>query len=173
MLEIKGDLFSYIGYSDAICITTNGFIKYTGTCVMGRGCAKRATQLWPGIDKILGDRIKDKGNIPATLVQEQGTWLCSFPVKPVQAYCLPDKSNIVRHMQHKFKNGERVPGWACVADIEIIKKSAKFLAQQIDKLKWNRIILPRPGCGAGELSWEEVSPVLQQYLDDRFFAITF
>ena len=43
MIEIKGSLFNEP--CDAFCITTNGFIKKDGTCVMGRGCAKQAADL--------------------------------------------------------------------------------------------------------------------------------
>ena len=39
MKEIRGDLFTQ--EADTICITTNGFVKANGECVMGRGCAKQ------------------------------------------------------------------------------------------------------------------------------------
>jgi hypothetical protein len=36
------------------------------------------------------------------------------------------------------------------------------------------VVLPRPGCGAGELDWTRfVRPALTALLDDRFVAITF
>ena len=39
MKEVFGDLWEFDGI---IAITTNGFVKRDGTCVMGRGCARQA-----------------------------------------------------------------------------------------------------------------------------------
>ena len=39
MKEVFGDLWEFDG---TIAITTNGFLKRDGTCVMGRGCARQA-----------------------------------------------------------------------------------------------------------------------------------
>ncbi len=39
MKEDFGDLWDFDGI---IAITTNGFVKKDGSCVMGRGCAKEA-----------------------------------------------------------------------------------------------------------------------------------
>jgi len=171
MQELRGNLFDYVGIADAICITTNGFVKNNGECVMGKGCAKTATQLFPGIARILGDCIRADGNNVIPLLSSQGTTICSFPVKPVSE--IFTGSNAVKHMVSKFKIGDRVPGWACLADISIIERSAKQLKAEADQTNWQQIILPRPGCGAGELYWNQVRPVLEQHLDNRFSVITF
>ena len=39
MKEVFGDLWEFDG---TIAITTNGYLKRDGTCVMGRGCARQA-----------------------------------------------------------------------------------------------------------------------------------
>lgn len=173
MREITGNLFDHIGTANIICITTNGFVKANGKCVMGRGCAKEATRRWPGIAKILGDRIKDRGNTVHGLIRDDATIIASFPVKPVYGICKEDRSNVVRHMQNKFKPGDKVPGWACVADPMIIETSAQEIAEIVNRERFKEIILPRPGCGAGELNWADIKPLLDKYLDDRFAAITF
>lgn len=78
MKEIKGELWDYYDKPDhVICITTNGIVKKTGECVMGRGCAFEATRKVPGIAKVLGQHIKSHGNVPAFLVRN----ILSFPVK--------------------------------------------------------------------------------------------
>ena len=41
--RIGVDLFEF----PVIAITTNGFVKATGECVMGRGCALTAKRLYP------------------------------------------------------------------------------------------------------------------------------
>ena len=144
MKELTGNLFNYIGLADAICITTNGFVKSNGECVMGKGCAKTVTELFPGIAKVLGDSIKSDGNV-----------------------VIPLLSN------YRFKIGDRVPGWACIADPKLIEKSAIQLVELADKSEWKSIILPRPGCGAGELNWSDIKPILDKHFDDRFFSTTF
>jgi hypothetical protein len=77
--EITGNLWDYCGKieSVAIAITTNGFVKNNGECVMGRGCAKEATLKYPGISKVLGDMIKESGNH----VHRIRDGVYSFPVK--------------------------------------------------------------------------------------------
>lgn len=168
---------------DAICITTNGFVKNNGECVMGRGCAAQIKKMYPDFPKLVGNHIKSMGNIPFVgqpldngfylSRRLKGTRIVSFPVKPVSVICKPDKSNIVKHMQSKFKAGKSVPGWAAVADINIIVESAKMLRTLANEFNWQFVVLPRPGCGAGELYWQTVGPSLHAILDDRFYAITF
>ena len=170
MIEIKGNLFNEP--CDAFCITTNGFIKKDGTCVMGRGCAKQAADYWPQLPKTLGQNISDFGNVvlPALHLSD-GRYLLSFPVKPISV--IFNGNNCVKHMMNKFNIGDVVPGWAAVADIELIKSSAKGLVIITNTCKWSKVVLPRPGCGAGELSWTAVKQELDKILDDRFYSITF
>lgn len=183
MLELRGDLFDLSSYEshpdnqsvdwqpDAIVITTNGFVKKSGECVMGRGCAKQATSLYPRIAKTLGTLIRNKGN-HVHLIKEDPNIL-SFPVKPVSVSCLASKKNVVRHMQNRFKPGQQVPGWACVADLQLIERSANELVDITNKYGWEKVILPRPGVGFGELKWSDVCPILNKVLDNRFYSITF
>ena len=180
MKELRGHLLQPETYGfvpDAICITTNGFTKSNGDCVMGRGCAKQAKEKWPKVPFDLGKLIRKNGNVTqsiATITRGDESWaLVAFPVKPVHADCKSDKSNVVGHMQSRFHTGQRVPGWACVARLDIIRKSARQLVELADKHGWQQVVLPRPGCGAGELSWEQVKPELEKILDDRFYCITF
>jgi len=202
MLEIKGKMFHPYTYAwhpdetripkddngrvlpvrsgnkgpDVICITTNGFIKNNGECVMGRGCAREASKVWPQLPKALGDHIKTMGNTPMVtefVGRRENYKVVTFPVKGTKAPCAFDKSNVVKHMQKQMKVGKMVPGWALIADVEIITQSALTLRAMADEMGWSMVILPRPGCGAGELYWQAVGPVLKAILDDRFYAITF
>jgi len=158
----------------ALVITTNGFVKTSGAAVMGRGCAKAAADFNPRLPLALGNAIKSAGNI----VQQIGVLsdlyrIVAFPVKPVSALCLPDKSNVVKHMQSRMTPGKMVPGWACIADIKLIEYSANRLRDLAYEKDWIDIVLPRPGCGYGELSWSNVFPVLNSILDDSFYSITY
>lgn len=177
MRNIKGDLFNT--KAEALVITTNGFIKNNGSCVMGRGCAKRIQDFYPSISRDLGTLIRTNGNIvqvlPHPLIDPSSrkVIVISFPVKPSTRVCNDDKSNIVKHMQHAFKPGDSVPGWACVAELNLIEQSALQLETLVSNNGWNPIILPRPGCGAGELKYSDVEPILQSILDNRFHCITY
>jgi len=164
MKEITGDLFLQDG--DAICITTNGFVKSNGEAVMGRGVAKQAAIRFPNLPLLLGHSIKSNGNQVSVLLTNP--IILSFPVKSVSETAKEDGSNIVAHMRDSFKPGEKVPGWACKARLDIIRKSALELEKLATRLNWKRVLIPRPGCGAGELDWAQVKPILEEYFDDRF-----
>ncbi len=144
MKEIQGNLFDLLQDYDAICITTNGAVKKNGECVMGRGCALTAKTLWPPIAKRLGDLILQNGNITQKLGEVGSCRIIAFPVK-----------------HH----------WAQKADLELIRKSAEQLVEISQYCE--RVLIPRPGCGNGQLNWEEVKPILEEILDDRFYVISF
>ena len=174
MKEITGNLFDQ--KADAICITTNGFVKGNGRGVTGLGCARTATSKWPNFDLELGRNIRNVGNIPTIVLEknhERPYTVISFPVKPAKVICEWDKGNVVSHQQSKFQSGQRVPGWAAKARMSIILDSATKLVNLINALGYENVILPRPGCGAGELDWDLVGPRLHRVLDDRFSCITF
>jgi len=78
-------------------------------------------------------------------VHDLGYGLVSFPVEET-AWSLPD------------------PG--------LIARSARELRILADRLGWQRVIVPRPGCGGGGLRWDDVAPLLAAQLDDRFFLIS-
>lgn len=166
MREQIANLFDYD--CDAACITTNGFIKLNGHAVLGRGCALTAAQLFPNLPYVLGKFLSTRGNHVHELLRANGTVLCSFPVKAESAIC--NGFNTVSH--GKYRVGERVPGFHLKADLELIARSANELLALADFRGWNNIALPRAGCGAGELDWETVKPVLNSILDDRFVALT-
>ena len=141
MIEIKGNLWDYIN-SAIICITTNGYVKKNGECVMGKGCALECKQRFPDIPFKLGNLIKTYGNKVFYLDNH----IVSFPVKH---------------------------NWFEKADLILIEKSCKELVELIN-LNENvkKVILPRPGVGNGKLSYSDVKPILEKYLDDRFYIIS-
>lgn len=157
---------------DALVITTNGFVKRNGQCVMGRGIAKQIADLFPYIPAHLGNLIKLNGNNVHKLsdTTESLPALVSFPVKPKEFTF--NGSNAVFHF--KANIGERVAGYLAKADIALIKRSLEQLVELADKNpNWKIILVPRVGCGAGELDWEDIKPIVEEYLDDRFYVCTF
>jgi hypothetical protein len=143
MKEVVGDLWTYP--ADVRVITTNGFVKKNGEAVMGRGCALEATKKFPGIAALLGSRIKTRGNI-VQILHDGPPALVSFPVK------------------HQ---------WMEKADPDLIGVGAMVLRAFADLQGWKTVVVPRPGCGNGGLKWEDVKPLLEPILDDRFHVITF
>ena len=97
MKEITGNLFDPQTYTlengypapfipDAVCITTNGFVKSNGQCVMGRGCAKTASERFPDLPSRLGSYINRYGNRVFDMgrfgrSRDERTHLVTFPVK--------------------------------------------------------------------------------------------
>jgi len=140
--EVFGDLWEFDGI---IAITTNGFVKRVGTCVMGRGCAKQATIRFPGLPHKLGTRISAEGNHVFYFPEHK---LITFPVKHT---------------------------WWEVADLGLIERSARELLKLIEVKKIQEAVyLPRPGCGNGRLRWEGVRKLLSPILkSDQFYIVTY
>jgi len=191
MHEITGDLFES-ELADAICITTNGFTNAQGANTMGRGCAGEAKYRWPGIQMLAGAALKHGGNDCRILTKACGPeyegFICLPPVASWQArvvpyhilmfptkpdYCVLEDL-LPQYAAMTGLGGEPYPGWMAKSDLSLIERSAKQLCELTDQNDWKSVVLPRPGCGAGELSWErEVRPLLAGILDQRFYAITF
>lgn len=170
MIEKRGNIF--YEDCDALCIPVSGFVKKNREAVMGRGCALEAAKQLPMLPKILGYQLITNGNQVHYLTYVNTVAVVSFPVKPVEAPYV-DGLNVVRHMVGKFKIGDYVPGWALHAESKIIANSCLQLVSMTDAYGWKKVVLPRPGCGYGELKWDDIEPILKDYLDDRFVVMTF
>jgi len=144
MKDVYGDLFEYP--AAALAITTNGFVRKDGRAVMGAGCAKEAAELWPGLPLAVGTKIRAHGNHVFCWRNWVGLKdLITFPVK-----------------HH----------WSQPADIGLIARSCHEAMMQADAEDWDICVVPRPGCGNGQLSYDVIRPVIAVILDDRFHIIT-
>lgn len=149
---------------DVICITTNGFTKTNGEAVMGRGIAKQMADLVPELPNLLGQLLVNYGN-KVHMIGKFKPRLVSFPVKP--EYVINDGTNVVSHC--KTQIGEKTAGFLAKADLTIIEQSCKQLVELANQHpEWNTILVPKAGCGAGELDWKDVEPIMRKYLDNRF-----
>lgn len=138
MLEANGNLWDLDGYK---VITTNGFVKKNGECVMGRGCAKEAAIRYPKLPYELAGEISKYGNHVFFFNQYN---LFTFPVKH---------------------------NWWEVADLKLIKQSAKELLDVFEGKVDAKIFIPKPGCGNGQLTWEQVKPIIEPILKSNNFII--
>lgn len=160
MLEAYGNIWDHIDDYDGLVITTNGYVKKNNEAVLGRGIALEAVKRYPWLPRSLGVHLITSGNhvgefdVTPNFVRnsEFNFSLYTFPVKPKIG-----------------PNGEM--GWQAKADINLIKRSAIQLVNMIDLYRYQKgykVLMPRPGCGNGRLKWEDVKPVIEPYLDDRF-----
>lgn len=132
--------------NEAVCITTNGVIKQNGLAVMGAGIARAANEKY-SLAVELGEHLRFSGNVPHVFSQRgpNGCYLISFPTK-----------------SH----------WKDFSDLKLIEQSAKKLIQLVDKYNIKTCYLVPPGCGLGNLNWEQqVKPLLCDLLDDRFIVV--
>jgi len=174
MREMIGDIFKQHKWADACCITTNGYVNKKGLAVLGRGVAYQAASRVKELPELLAEQLKRHGNVVNVLMEHPAQHLISFPVKPVNVILTPSRPEmLIKSMRGKFKNGDIVPGCFAMARLSLVERSARQLAELADKQGYNNIVLPRPGCGNGELAWEDVKPLLQSYLDDRFYICTY
>lgn len=147
MKEAIGNLWDFYAAGHKIVITTNGMIKRNGDCVMGRGCALEAAKRFPKLPGELGFKISCAGH-------QRVWWWADYNL-----YTFPTKHN-----------------WREKADIELIARSARQLASCVPvscDYSQKDIVVPRPGCGNGGLRWQDVKPVLDAILDDRFVSINY
>lgn len=148
MKEITGELWDYFGRPyTVVLVTTNGTVKKNGEAVMGRGCAFEAKRKFPAAAAYLGDHIRRFGNRVSDLGAMLGLGALSL-------WTFPVKHN-----------------WYEPADLELIQTSAQTLrkyAEETPEFTW---ILPRPGCGNGRLTWEQVKPGIE-FLPDNVWMIS-
>jgi len=143
VLEVSGDL--WMTECDIVCIPTNGILNSKGHLIMGKGVALQAKIRCPELPKILGEMITRHGNRPFLVTSLDGKLLASFPTKG---------------------------HWMERANLNLIEESCKVLVGIVSAFTEPKIVaLPRVGCGAGELTWETVKPVLERYFTTDNFLI--
>ena len=172
-----GNIMQMIDKVSAIVITTNGFTKSNGEAVMGRGIAEQFKNMCPELPRILGSKLIQHGNNVHFLKQMGKTRIYSFPVKAegMKLERPEQKGLIVSHARYKFNVGMYVPGFALKADVAIIERSLKQLAQVHVQDGLSSVIIPIVGCGAGELSFngDGIHDLMMEHLNEHFYCMSF
>lgn len=158
MKEIVGNIedrnFIFDFSPDFICIPTNGIVKNNGEAVMGKGIAKYFADTIPEIKKVLGKKLSESGNN----LYELYNWKLSEEEKNISVTILsfPTKDD-----------------WRYKSSRKLIQKSSIQLLEYLEKKIYKKVLLPRPGCGYGNLDWIlDVKPIMKHYFDDRFYFIS-
>ena len=147
MKTVKDDIWKYYNQGYWITITTNGFVKNNGECVMGRGIALQAKTKFPELPLMIGQAIHQYKNKPLVLPNHR---LITFPVKH---------------------------NWFEKADLELIEQSCKLLMVEVERLIRTKqlykeiLLMTKPGCHNGKLEWKDVEPILDKHFDERIIIV--
>lgn len=145
MLEATGDMWDTIRFDlfQVRAITTNSSITPKGENVMGAGTALQAAQRYPALRAVHGALLRGCGNHCFYLP----SWnLMTFPVKDAVE--------------------EDAQPW-------IIVRSCVEATALVNEHDLQGVLLPRPGCGVGGLTWEKVKPIIEPLLDNRFVVVNY
>lgn len=167
MKELKADLFELMLEPgvDAICITTNGQYDVEGRAAMGGGCAGQCAKRWPQTAVRLGKCLKNfLVNVPFVVgaVDKEGAYIepTLKIIKEEKFKCLIFSFPTI----NLLLDGAR---------LDLIENSAKELKVLVDRFQLRNVVIPRPGCGIGNLAYSDVKAVLAPILDDRFTIVSF
>ena len=148
MQQIKGNLWDYHKEGSFIIIPTNGIVTNAGLAVMGAGIAKQAADKYPHLAKQLGSVLKAYGNFPFFVPSVK---IITFPVK-----------------EH----------WREKGDYQLIRRSCERLVHALETTSRKTLLgfdypiyLPKVGCGNGQLKWERVRPILEEYFEEDKFIV--
>lgn len=125
--------------AEAICITTNLVIKRDGNLVMGAGVAKQAAERYPELPAFFADAVRAQSPV------------CAYKGTDHYLIALPTKRD-----------------WKQDSDLNLILGSLKLVVKLVDSLKLKSVALTPPGCGNGNLKWDDVRKAIEPLLDDRF-----
>lgn len=140
----------------AVVCTTNQIIKNNGQLVMGAGIAKVFKDNYPVLPLIWGEQLKQrkKRGDKSLLMCVHPTEISSITIGPY-LIAFPTKN----HFKDK-------------SSLSLINASMVELHLLADIMNFSSVLLPKPGCSNGGLSWEtDVLPLIRHMLDERFTII--
>ena len=145
-----------------ICVTTNGFIKKNNQGVMGAGNALAIAKEIPNLPSALGRHIRLRGNVVGYIHDR----IISFPTKPQ----FGNYDQVIDKAKRIYKPGQKIPGYHCKSDLKLIEDGIERLNLIIEKQNLDEVYLPLPGVNNGQLSFEEVEPILKKGSEKIIFC---
>lgn len=131
------------------------------------------------IEYLIGDIFSSPAQVIVNTVNTVGVMGKGLALSYKERY--PDMFNVYRQVCEKgqFEIGKLMlwnapdhwillfptkENWRNPSKLEYIKKGLEKFAKTYDKKGITSIAFPRLGCGNGELNWDEVKPLMEQYL---------
>jgi len=152
MKEVSGDFWGLAEQDgvDAIVCTLNTVLKKDGTLVMGAGIAQQFAERMAWLPDRWGIRTK-------LMVERYHSKTYPFVER--------DEGRHIVGIHTKLDWKEPSPLW-------LIERSIKQLYIIANSLDWKSILMTKPGCGYGSLSWErQVRPLIKDVLADERFVV--
>lgn len=136
MREVKGDMWVYEGRENFILLITTN-----------------------GTIKKDGTGVMGRGNALEAAIR--------YPDLPrLLGFSLSCRGNVVSLLQSGLYSFPVKHHWREAADLDLIKASTKRLEKIARENPHKRYVLPRPGCGNGNLKWEQVKPIVAKLPDN-------
>jgi hypothetical protein len=146
MKIVKDDIWLWYEKGWTVVVPSNGYINKLDECVMKRGIAFQAKKLFQKLSFAVGALIKQHGSHVFYFERQK---LITFPTK------------------HSWRDEK--------ADIKLIQQSCLELVKLWNQFPDLKIAMPKVGCGAGKLEWDEVAPVVQGFFGnfskDKFVIV--
>lgn len=140
MKEAAGNIFS--GSHDWLVFTANSTVTKDGRLVMGAGIAKQVLERYPGIDRFFGSVLQDNGYAGG-------------------------RYNLAAHYGHRVMALQTKIDWRNASDLNLVVESVSYLAGFSLFRPTETIATVRPGCGLGNLDWDQVKPRIAPLLPDN------
>lgn len=146
MKIVKADIWKYYEQGWHVIIPTNGYVNKLGECVMKRGLSYQAKKLFGKLSIALGNLINQHGNHVYLFERQR---LITFPTK------------------HSWRDP--------YSDLKLIETSCKELGLVLKQFPNLKIAMPKVGCGAGKLEWDDVAYTINEIFgslsEDRFCIV--
>lgn len=134
--------------------------KKDGTNVMGRGLAKDVATLLPFVPKLLGEYILSELEYSESKQLDYcDNTITSKIHYPTKLFFFFTKA---RNLDQPYLS------WKHQSDLKTIESSLLYLQKELMCSFNNKytFLLPKVGCGNGGLNYEDVKPLLLEYLSD-------
>lgn len=156
------NIFSICDSTSAIVIPTNIGWNSNGHAIMGAGLAKQLMELDPTIVVPYGQHCLENRNVDNL----------DFPLMIIPHYENKLGTTIVLMPTKELDRSNPSLSWKNNASLELIKAGLdKLVMQEWSVYGIEKIYVPLFGCGNGNLSFDDVLPIMLRRLDNRFHLI--